>query len=77
VAAPPPSGITPSTIMSPGPPGPSTQIRPGARAHDGPSPPDAAPPHPYPAHFHPEAALDEPVPRQIRSEDFDESESGA
>jgi transposase len=32
-------------ITSRGPPGPSTQIRPGARAHDSPSLPEAATPH--------------------------------
>ena len=60
VAAPPPGGITPSTIMSPGPPGPSTEIRLGARAHNDPSLPVAATlRQPATNHLNPEAALDE------------------
>ncbi len=60
VAAPPPGGITPSTIMSPGPPGPSTEIRLGARAHNDPSLPVAATLRRLrQTNLNPEAALDE------------------
>jgi hypothetical protein len=71
VAAPSPGGITPSTIKSPGPPGPSTEIRPGARAHNDPSLPVAAtlrqPPEQQ-TNLNREAALDETASRQIRSD---------
>ena len=66
----PPSGITPSTIMSPTrrPAGSWTEIRPGARAHHThPSNRAHAPPTTNDLNrTNPDAALDEAVPAQIR-----------
>jgi hypothetical protein len=53
--------------MSPGRRGPSTEIRLGARAHDGSFPFLAVPLHPLTEQLRQEAALDGAVPRQIRS----------